>query len=133
MQEINDNYHLIAISNLTDPEYQLKRWWCNKYQIPLKSLDEYTIEELFIEMLEDYYADNPKEIEKFKNKEEEEWDGTMSIEYENSIRPWLEKQKDKNLLAKYDSDIELTEEEEKEMLKNLGKNLIPRDEFEESF
>lgn len=132
MEEKSENYHLIAISNLSDPDRQLQRWWCKKYQMPPRQLEDYTSEELFIEMLEDYYADKPDEIDKF-TEGLDEWDGEMSVEYDQQIKKWRERSKDKNLLAKYDSDVELTEEEEKELINNIGKKLIPSDEFEEQF
>lgn len=120
----NDKLHLIAINNLDDPEYVLRRWWHLKYRIPPKDIDDYTFEELYVEYLEDRYIDHPKEKQNFLDSidpEVADWDGTMSAEYEESVKSFHEKHKID--LSEFQSDIEMSEEEEEEMLKNLGRNL----------
>ena len=151
----NDNLHRIAISNLQDHERQVFRWWCKKYRTPQKPLGEHTIEELMIEMLEDYYERHPQEIERFLDNtaQEPEWDGSTSPEYEAQIRARLEKINKKMGvdIKKFQSDVELSEVEVRNILDNLGKdlpgsrNMTKRkgeknqavlgndDEFEESF
>ena len=120
----NDNLHRIAISNLSDNERVLVRWWCKKYQTPQKSLNEHTWEELYIEMLEDYYSEHPEQAERFMNSVEiEEWDGRTSPEHEAQMRARLKRINENVDLKKYQSDVELSEEEEKQILENLGRNL----------
>ena len=135
--EDQNNYHTIAIANLQDSEYQLKKWWHKKWNIPPKNFDEYTIEELFVEMLEDYYDNHPEEINRYLDVEEE-WDGTMPESYYNdpATKAFHEKHKNDGFLARYQSDEELTPEQEKEILDNVGKNLphsTMTEEFDETF
>jgi hypothetical protein len=147
----NDNLHRIAISNLQDHERQVIRWWCKKYRTPQKPFGEHTIEELIVEMLEDYYERNPQEIGKFVTRtlQEPEWDGTMSPEYEAEIQKRLERINRRNGIdiSKFQSDENLSDEEAQNIIDNLGRNLprstmvtkkdeadtISEDEFEESF
>lgn len=124
----NVNLHRIAISNLQDPERQIERWWCKKYKTPLKPYEEHTIEELMIEMLEDYYDRNPDETKKFLGREDAiaEWDGTMSPEYEAAMQARLKKVNERNKvdIAKYQTKEEnLSEEQVQDILANVGKNL----------
>lgn len=123
----NDNLHRVAISNLQDHERQVIRWWCKKYRAPLKPFGEHTIEELMIEMLEDYYERHPQEIERFldNTSQEPEWDGTTSPEYEAQIQARLAKINKKRGvdLKKYQSDVELSDAEVRNILDNLGKDL----------
>lgn len=147
----NDNLHRIAISNLQDHERQVIRWWCKKYRTPQKPFGEHTMEELIVEMLEDFYERNPQEISKFvaRSLEEPEWDGTMPPEYEAEIQKRLEKinRRQRIDIEQFKSDEELSDEEAQKIIDNLGRNL-PRsrmmtkkdeadtmleDEFEESF
>jgi chorismate mutase len=133
----NTNLHLIAISNLQSHERRVIRHWCKKYGQPEKPLGEHTMEELLVEYLEDYYENNPKEIPKLLNSVmaiDTEWDGTVSAEYETSMQKRLSKTK-KVDLSKWQSDEELTPEQEEEILANLGRNLrkSSKDEFEEDF
>ncbi len=125
--EVNsDNFHRIAISNLENPRRKIERWWAKKYG-PHKKYEEHTLEELVIEYLEDFYENNPEEITKFLNNEQaqEDWDGQLSPEQEASMqRVW--KKKKQIDLSKYKSDIELSEEEEKQLIENLGRNLPPK-------
>jgi hypothetical protein len=122
----NDNLHRIAISNLQDGHRDLERWWANKYSIPLKAFDEHTLEELLVEKFEDYYKQNPDEISRFEalaeQTKDEDWDGSTSTEHERGIAKWLSKKK-KVDLTKYQSEEQLTEEEEKKILGSLGFNL----------
>lgn len=120
----NDNLHRIAISNLRDHERRVIRWWLKKYNQPLKPLEEHTIEELVIEMLEDYYEAHPQEIERFMSHDAGllEWDGTMSDSHEKRMeKVW--KKKPQVDLGKFQDEKELSEEEEAEILANLGRNL----------
>lgn len=147
----NDNLHRIAISNLQDHERQVIRWWCKKYRTPQKPFGEHTMEELIVEMLEDFYERNPQEIGKFvaRSLEEPEWDGTMPPEYEAEIQKRLEKinKRQRIDIEQFRSDEELSDEEAQKIIDNLGRNLprsrmmtkkdeadtISEDEFEESF
>lgn len=120
----NDNLHRIAISNLSDNERKIARWWSKKYSQPLKSFEEHTIEELVVEMLEDYYEEKPQEIERFLSHDAgiQDWDGTMSEEYERKMKKRLAKKPQVDL-SKFQDEKELTEEEEAAILDNLGRNL----------
>jgi len=119
----NDNLHHIAISNLRDHEKQIFRWWRAKYKQPEKPLEDHTMEELIVEMLEDYYEKHPVEADRFLagSSGAQEWDGKMSPEYEREIQARLKKRHVD--ISKYQSDDELTPEQEKEILESLGKNL----------
>lgn len=44
----------------------LRRWWCQKYNRPVKELNDYTLDEILVEFFEDYYIDNPQEKAKFE-------------------------------------------------------------------
>ena len=90
----NDNLHRIAIAGLQDHERRTIRWWCKKYRTPIKPLEDHTIEELMVEMLEDYYDNNPAEIERFYESLGREsglidWDGRMPKEYEVGMKQRL--------------------------------------------
>jgi chorismate mutase len=122
----NDNLHHIAISNLRDHERQIIRWWKAKYRQPEKPLDEHTIEELMVEMLEDYYERHPVEVDRFLAGASgaPDWDGCMSADYEREIQARLKKLNVRPAdLKKYQSDVELTPEQEKEIFESLGRNL----------
>lgn len=107
----NDNLHRIAISNLSDPERRLQRWWERKFRSPLKAYDDYTYEELLVCMLEDFYENNPSEMDKFSASHittESDWDGGMPEEYESQIQKSLKGFFNKNKvdLTKYQSEEE---------------------------
>lgn len=138
-----DNLHLIAISNVDDTQRRIERWWEKKYRKPLVPYLEHTQEELYVKYLEDYYERNPEEAERFLNSLHNvpEWDGTMDEEHERQMQARWKKKKQIDL-TQFQSDKELTEEEEQAILDNLGKNLIKKvvvknksvaEEFEESF
>jgi hypothetical protein len=150
----NDNLHRIAISNIADGDRQLERWWQKKYKTSIKHYNDYTREELIIEMLEDFYDNNKTEIDRFYDSIEKEqiakqgeWDGRTSPEYEAEIQKRLSKFKKIDLSAfQSEKDKELTAEEEDAILDSLGRNLpkskktkekgIPAlgsDEFDEEF
>ena len=127
-QEIsNDNLHLIAISNLSDPDRRIERWWCKKYGQPMRPYLEHTREELMIEFLEDYYENNPNEIGKIMMKinDEPDWDGQMSADHEVQMQKILKKKKQVDLSG-FKSDEEISPDVEEEILRNLGRNLPPR-------
>lgn len=121
----NDNLHHIAISNLDDGQKALERWWADKYKRPIRDFDDHTIEELLVEMYEDYYRKNPTEIQRFidsTTQAQEEWDGRMSDEHESHMRArWAKKPKLD--LSKWQDDRELTEEEERKIFDSIGRNL----------
>jgi len=121
-----DNLHLIAISNLADFERQVIRYWCKKYKVPRKPLGDHTIEELYIEMLEDYYERKPGEAERFKEsirlQEVGDWDGKMSLEYEKEMQDYWKKKNPVNI-EKYQSEEDFDEEDEKHLMENLGMSL----------
>ena len=140
----NDNLHLIAISNIKDPERSLIRWWRKKYKTPEKQFEHHTIEELVIEKLEDFYETHPAEIGRFMagiGDVDQDWDGTMPTKYEENIQKNLGRFFDKNRvdLSKYKSEKQIDDIEEKRMLDNLGRRLpkskLIRDqgEFEDIF
>lgn len=86
------------------------------------------MEELLIEYLEDFYENNPKEIEKMLmaiESEQSEWDGEVSAEYEVEMQKIFSKKK-KIDLSQWQSDEELTPEQEDEIIANLGRNLPPK-------
>jgi len=109
----NDNLHRIAISNTKDTEKRLIRWWCNHYKQPPKQLDEYTIEELFIEQLEEYYIRYPEKIEEFlgsvNQKQEDDWDGSLDPEMEKVIKKRLGKVKVDISKYQNENDKDLTD------------------------
>lgn len=144
----SDNLHRIAISNINDSAYVLKRWWRKKYRQPPKPLDDYTYEELYIEYLEDFYLKNPDEIERFENaldlKREDGWDGKHNDEVERDVQRRLKKikQADPAIIEKYRTyDEDMTKEEFDSMLESVGKNLpgsrtkkkVDTDEFNDVF
>lgn len=142
----NSNLHLIAISNIKDIEKKINRWWRGKYKTPEKQYGQYTIEELVIEQLEDFYEKNPEEINRFlasNGNTEDDWDGTMPTQYEENIQKNLGRFFDKNRvdLSKYKSEEQVDEKEEKRILENLGRRLPGSklirkqnfDEFEDIF
>lgn len=121
-----DNLHRIAIANLEDEERQLIRWWCKKYKQPEKPLRDYTLEEIFVEYLEDYYEDNPQEATKFL-QEVVEWDGEYDPEVERDVQRRLAKINTKKPVDtdKYRSedDENLTDEQVRAILDGLGRDL----------
>lgn len=128
-----DNLHRVAISNLKDQERSLTRWWCKKYRTPPKPLEDYTLEEIFVEHLEDFYERDPRAAQSFARsvRKEEEWDGTSSLETERELQArWAKINKRKGIdpaktLAKYqtESDKEMTSEEFDRIMATVGKNL----------
>jgi len=132
-QRNNQNLHLIAISNLEDPEISLKRWWHKKHRHPQRSYGDYTYEELVIEQLEDFYEAHPQEIERMLaniGASSDDWDGTMSSQYEEQVKKRHGRffEKNKVDLSKWKSDEALDEDDEKSLIENLGRSL-PRSEF----
>lgn len=89
----DDNFHRIAISNLETQARVFERWWEKKYSKPLKEFEDHTDEELYIKMLEDYYDNNPVEIERFRNSVigDDNWKGETDDEYEVGIQERLKK------------------------------------------
>ena len=145
-----DNLHLIAISNVKNNHNRFQRWWRKKYKTPNKPFEEHTHEELLIEMLEDFYEAHPLEADRMLagiDSSLEAWDGQMPDDYEASIQKKLKKFFKRNEvdLSKYRSDETLNEEEEKNLLENLGRSLPKsklirnlggkevEDEFEDTF
>ena len=121
------NLRRIAITNVSNNERQLIRWWCKKYNTPLKPLMEHTLEEIAIEMLEDYYDEHPDLAKRFmEDIEVENWDGVMSPEYEAQVQKRLKKINERLCvdLKKYQNlEENLSEEEEQMILASLGRNL----------
>lgn len=122
----NHNLHRIAISNLADGDRRLIRWWCKKYRTPIKPLFDYTSEELLIEYLEDFYDNNPIEIERFMHGEAsldaDDWDGRMPDDYEREIKAKLASKRQINV-EQFKSDEVLTPDQERAIMDNLGRNL----------
>jgi len=122
VQHNNDNLHLVAISNLEDIEQLVVKWWCKKYRVPERPLNEYTIEELFVEMMEDYYQNNPDIKNKFLFDMEnvDKWDG--SIQYDEKTKEKLD-----SFYKKHNVDISKWQSkenvDEKKVLDTLGMNL----------
>jgi hypothetical protein len=128
--ELDDsNLHRIAISNLEDSEVRVRRWWTKKYKRPTREFDEHTREELVIEMLEDFYEANTSEIDRFFHAEDAkqarliEWDGSMPEAHEKAMRARFKKVNEKVDLKRYQTSEQLTAEQEKAILDNLGKGL----------
>lgn len=117
----NDNLHRIAISNLSDGERSLRRWWEKKYKTPHKEYEDHTVEELLVQMFEDYYDQNPAEIQRFVLRSNvEEWDGRMSKEHDERMKKRFG---NTAVLKKYQDFKPITEEEEQRILDSLGRNL----------
>jgi len=147
------NLHLIAISNLQDPNRALVRFMMRKYKTPPKPIMDYTAEEIRIEMLEDYYERNPQEAEKLMdsirqaslNPQYEVQEEKVSAEYEKELKLKNKKFFERNTfdLSKWKDDRELTKAEEEEIIANLGKDkikptvqkssFVSEDEFEDVF
>ena len=91
-------------------------------------LEEHTYEELMIEMFEDYYDKNPIEADRFMAGADgliSDWDGRMPDYYNEVVQKELGEFFDKNKvdISRYQSEEELTSEEEQAIIDNLGKNL----------
>jgi len=127
----NDNLHRIAISNLNDEEYKLKKWWHNKYKVPPKPLDDLTIEEVYLDYLEDWYSKDPRRVEDFyrQTQDFDDWDGELDDATEQRIAArWAkikEHHDDGDVLARYRTkgDEDLDDEKVDAILRDLGKNL----------
>ena len=128
-----DALHVVAIGNLKDEERTLKRWWCKKYQTPEKPLEDYRLEELYVEYLEDYYERNPKAAEEFLRrvrgltKIDTEWDGTSAPGVEEAAAKVFERVRKKRGanfdLSKFQSQDEISDADEKKILDQLGRKL----------
>jgi len=107
----DDNFHRIALSNLKSPKRRIERWWAKKYRTPAKDFEDHTEEELYIEMLEDFYEKNPKEAKKFwtdmETKMDIGWDGHTSDEYEESMQRRIEELQRPIDISQYQSDKEV--------------------------
>lgn len=125
----HDNLHRIAISNLDNGRRRQERWFSKKYQKPLKEYEDHHEEELWIEMLEDFYDAHPVEIHRFMEAESartnDGWDGRMSSEYEKQIKQKLQRINERNGvdISKYQSGEKLTQAQEEKILADLGMNL----------
>lgn len=125
----HDNLHRIAISNLDDSTRRQERWFAKKYQKPVKDYHDHHEEDLWVEMLEDFYDAHPVEIHRFMEAESartnDGWDGRMSSDYEKQIKQKLEKINNRNGvdISKYQSDEKLTQEQEDKILADLGTRL----------
>lgn len=121
----NDNLHRIAISNLKNPLRQIERWWVKKYKSPLKCFSDHTIEELLIEMYEDFYEKNPEQIDLFlqgsvAGREDDDWDGSISKEHDQQMR---QRFKPSGKIEKWRTQEQLTKDQEQKIIENLGRNL----------
>ena len=82
-------------------------------------------------MLEDYYDNNPSEIDRFiasmdaNEAAQANWNGQMPAIYEEAIAKRLKKINERNKvdIKKYQSEEVLSPEQEESILENLGKNL----------
>lgn len=101
----------IAISRVEGSNYYLVQWWTKKYNRPPNHplLLELTWEELYVDYLTDYYAENPEEIRKVKG-EEREWNGETSEDYETEMKKRLSKLPQVDL-SKWTEDINKKEDE----------------------
>lgn len=128
-----DNLHRVAISNLDDQERSLTRWWCNKYRTPPKPLEDYTLEEIYVEHLEDFYERDPRAAKSFLGsvRKKEDWDGNHAVETERELQArWAKIHKRKGIdtdkvLAKYqtEADKAMTSEDFTKIMATIGKNL----------
>lgn len=101
----------IAINRVEGRNHYLIQWWTKKYNRPPNHplLTELTWEELYVDYLADYYAENPEEISKAKG-EYKEWDGKTSENYEAAMKERLAKIP-KVDLSKWTQDVEKDEDE----------------------
>jgi len=141
-----DNLHRIAISNLNDHEHQLKKWWHQKYRVPPKPVDDYTVEELYVEYLEDFYERHPEEIAAFDKARSgaEEWDGSEKFRGEDEALALLKRVRQRQGktvdLSKYKTE-DVSDEEFEKIVASVGKSKRPKlkvpllgeDEFEDDF
>jgi hypothetical protein len=138
-----DNFHRIAISNLSNRERGLVRWWCKKYRQPQKPLEEMFLEEIYVEHLEDYYERNPEAIAEFKGErpvdEDDDWDGKLPPETEAKLKKFHSKHKVDLSKYKTNGDENLTDEQCRVILDRVGRSLpessfkteVPADSTEE--
>lgn len=113
-----DNFHRIAISNLSVTQKVIERWWEEKFQTPLKEYEDHTEEELYIKMLEDHYYNNPAEVDRFwQSLSYDDWTGETDEEYEKGIRERLERVAPKIDISKYQSEKEVSEDDLMEELR----------------
>ena len=127
------NLHRIAIANLDDNERMLKRWWTKKYGQPEKPLTDYTMEELLVEHLEDFYEKNPDEIKRFEQRQgtaaaDEEWDGSLPPEVEERAKRVFEHARKKRGgkkvdLEKFRSNDEVSDAEAAKIFDSIGRRL----------
>lgn len=140
----SDNFHRIAISNLEDKERELMRWWCKKYRQPLKPLEDMTLEEIYVEHLEDFYERNPEAIAEFNGQkiDEDDWDGKLPPETEARLKKFHEKHKVDLSKYKTAGDENLSDEECAAILDKVGRDLpgskvagpqLRDEEFDENF
>lgn len=130
----DNNFHRIAISNLNTPSRQIERWWEDKFQKPSKAFEDYTEEELYIMMLEDYYEKNPKEADRFMGHSDEDWDGEIDSEHERAMQDRIEDIQKPYDLSRWQSNDDY---DEVDLVKDLEKSFPSLDkdegEFEETF
>jgi len=126
-----DNFHRIAISNLSDSRKKMQRWWENKYQTYSKSFEDHTEEEIYILMLEEYYDTNPSQIERFwESVGSDEWDGETDAEYEREIKQRLKNIKGANVdISRFQSEKEV----DVDIMESLRSSFPSEDEIDDEF
>jgi len=128
--------HRLAIDALNNSLVYLETWWRDRYRVPGKPFEDHSFEELYLERLISFYYEHPDEIKKTLQNlvyDDDDWDGELSDEEEDRVQAWASRRKVD--LSKYQSDEEVTEEEEERIIRSLGTNSPGEDphEFEENF
>lgn len=135
--EVDDEaYHRIALDNLLDPQHVLERAWRVRYHQPPKPLADYTVEELYVEALEDHYAAHPKEADARRLVHAQgapvvfgtagaEWDGRLPDEVERARQAYWERRRAQHPhtqvdLTRFQSDVEMTPEKARAYLAQVG-------------
>lgn len=160
--EVDDQrFHRIAVSRLSDPLYLLERHWRRKYRCPPRPMEDYTLEELYVEYLEDHYAVHPEEANALRDEMQREeplvvhgtggaaeWDGQLPPDLEQQRQEFWRRRQERNPHLKVDlerfrSDEVMTPERAAEIMKNVGRvgappvasptAPLPPDEFDEEF
>lgn len=122
------------LETLEDLEVFFKSWWCRHYNKPYKSqeLQEYTLEELIYEYFDVFYRENPKELDKFLNKDPDDDYAQMTPEeIEKEDEEWLKKQAGDDYIPLKEQEKLLTPH--KDMLDDAVRQKKDSDSFKMNF
>lgn len=134
----DQQYHRIAVSNLDDPVHALERHWRERYRVPARGLSDYTLEELYVEFLEDYYAVHPKEADALRlamaaeepvvsvTRDAEGWDGRLPDAVEQERQAYWRRRQEQRPYLKVDleqfrSTEEMTPEKARGYFERVGR------------